>query len=314
MKRAWNVFRYTFTGLRGQISGWGLSFGLYGLILLVLLLTSCGSTKTPVPAATQVAEEESAYETMTANAPTVTPRPTNTSAPAETSTASAIPSSTPTLELIGVEDQTPITRSQDGMVMVYVQAGDFLMGNPLGVGSDEEAPQHIVTLNGFWVDSTEVTNAQYRLFVDATGHPAPINCDWGDPTYGDAAYADHPVVCVNWDDANAYCEWAGARLPTEAEWEKAARGTDGQMYPWGTVFDGTLVNFCDARCDNERVNDCGDTRCYSVPKDPTVNDSYVHTAPVGSFLAGASPYGALDMAGNVWEWVADWYDADYYAA
>ena len=132
--------------------------------------------------------------------------------------------------------------------MVYVAVGDFLMGNPLGFGSDEEAP-HTVTLDGYWIDRTEVTNDQYRAFVAAAGHPAPTTCDRGDPTYGVAGKGSYPVVCVDWDDANAYCEWAGARLPTEAEWEKAARGADRRAYPWGIPFDGTRLNYCDVNCD-----------------------------------------------------------------
>jgi len=184
--------------------------------------------------------------------------------------------------------------------MVFVPAGDFTMGNLLGVGSDEEAPRHLVTLDGYWIDRTEVTNAQYRAFVKATGHRAPALCNSADLTYNDEAKTDHPVACVSWDDAQAYCTWAGGRLPTEAEWEKAARGLDERTYPWGSSFDGSLSNSCDSNCELSH-------------KDTQTNDGYARTAPVGSYPAGASPYGVLDMAGNAWEWVGDWYNFFYYA-
>ena len=211
----------------------------------------------------------------------------------------ARPTSTPTSIPMSPDEPAagdPMTRSKDGMEMVYVPAGAFEMGSD--DGADDEQPVHKVTLDGYWIDRTEVTNAQYQVFVSAKGHRAPTRCDWGEPTYEDGNKSDHPVVCVSWDDASAYCEWAGGRLPTEAEWEKAARGTDGRVYPWGNEFDCAKGNFDDETTLDE----------YVVPGGVDC-DGYERTAPVGSYAAGASPYGALDMAGNVWEWVGDWYGA-----
>jgi len=162
---------------------------------------------------------------------------------------------------------------------------------------DDEKPQHTVYLDAFWIDKTEVTNAQYRKCVQAGDCQEPW-C-WDDDHFN---APEQPVVCVSWHDAQSYCDWAGAWLPTEAEWEKAARGSDGRVYPWGDEFDCSRGNF-----DDETEYDD-----YVVPGGEGC-DGYVTTAPVGSFPAGASPYGVLDMAGNVWEWVADWYGSDYYA-
>ncbi len=180
------------------------------------------------------------------------------------------------------EGRNPAASPVDGATYLYVPAGEFLMGSPDGVGDDDEHPQHSVYLDAFWIMQTEVTNAQYAKCVAAGACGAPDNSRWQD-----AAYADHPVTAVDWNQASAYARWAGGRLPTEAEWEKAARGTDGRTYPWGNEAPAaSLANCC-----------------------AFVND----TTPVGSYPAGASPYGALDMAGNVWEWTADWYDSGYYS-
>jgi formylglycine-generating enzyme required for sulfatase activity len=176
------------------------------------------------------------------------------------------------------------------MVMVYVPGGTFQMGS--GDGYSDEQPVHAVTLDAFWIDQTEVTNAQYALCVtDGECVESPLD----NPHYnGD----DYPVVGVSWNDAMAYCAWAGAQLPTEAQWEYAARGEQGYVYPWGNDFDCSRGNFDDETVMDDYVVSGGEG-C----------DGYVGTAPVGSFLTGASWCDALDMAGNVWEWVAGWYGA-----
>jgi serine/threonine-protein kinase len=165
--------------------------------------------------------------------------------------------------------------------MVYVPSGEFTMGSH--TGSDDELPVHSVNLDAFWFDRTEVSNGQYRKCVDSGQCLAPTtSASWTHGSYfGNPSFDDYPVIFVTWEQAKTYCAWAGARLPTEAEWEKAARGTDGRTYPWGE------------RIDCDRANVLGnDGRC--------VGD----TTRVGSYPSGASPYGALDMAGNVREWTS----------
>jgi len=181
------------------------------------------------------------------------------------------------------ESEGPRIRPADGMTVVHVPDGEFLMGWDASPYSFER-PEHTVYLDAYWIDQTEVTNAQYRACVEAETCAAPNS--WNDAsTSGD----DQPAF-VSWDDAQAYCEWVGARLPTEAEWEKAARGTDGRLYPWGgEEFDPSRANI-------------------QGPE-----DGYESTAPVGSFPTGASPYGVLDMSGNAAEWAADWFQVEYYA-
>ena len=185
----------------------------------------------------------------------------------------------------------------------------------------DEIPSHRVFLDAFYIDKYEVTNARFQQFVQATGYRTQAeregggkirtgaqtwvqvsDANWRSPRGQGSSIAGleaHPVVQVSWHDAKAYCTWAGKRLPTEAEWEKAARGTDGRLYPWGNQTDGTRVNFCDRNCPFEW-------------RDASVDDGSPSTAPVGSYETGKSPYGVYDMAGNVWEWVADWYEATYY--
>jgi formylglycine-generating enzyme required for sulfatase activity len=174
--------------------------------------------------------------------------------------------------------------------MVFVPEGEFLMGSPDSddMASDDEKPQHTVMLDAFWIDRYEVLNAQYAACVraESCAPPSSTSSSSREMYYGNPEYDAYPVIHVSWEDARRYCEWAGQRLPTQAEWEKAARGTGGQMYPWGNEFIRDYVN-----------------------ADGVVGD----TTAVGAYPQGISPYGALDMSGNVWEWVNDWYDPGYYA-
>jgi formylglycine-generating enzyme required for sulfatase activity len=191
-------------------------------------------------------------------------------------------------------------RPADDMVMVYVPAGEFEMGSDHQFYNNE-GPPHMVALGGFWIDQTEVTNGQYRQCaeVQVCKSPSMTVSMTRDAYYGDAAYDNYPVIYVNWYRAAAYCQWVGGRLPTEEEWEYAARGPEGRWFPWGDAPDRTRLNYCDASCTLGHA-------------DPQVDDGYADTSPAGQYAAGASWCGALDMAGNVWEWVWDWYG--YYAS
>jgi formylglycine-generating enzyme required for sulfatase activity/tRNA A-37 threonylcarbamoyl transferase component Bud32 len=250
----------------------------------------------------------------TGPAPTEAPtaRATELAGAVPTEAPTELPAETPTEEPTAVptEEPTPAappadaslgdtwTRPADGMVMVYVPAGEFEMGST--EGDANEQPVHTVLLDGFWIDRTEVTNAQYLRCVEAGGCSPPPESSSAtrDSYYGNSTYDNYPVTKVHWHLAADYCAWAGARLPTEAQWEYAARGPEGRVFPWGDEFDGTRLNYCDANCPREYA-------------DETVDDGYAaDTAPVGSYPGGASWCGALDMAGNVWEWVADSY-GDY---
>jgi formylglycine-generating enzyme required for sulfatase activity len=168
----------------------------------------------------------------------------------------------------------------DRKEMILIPAGPFIMGSK---EYPNESPQRIVTLPAYWIDKYPVTNEEYQRFVDATHRRPPQG--WGGKCYP-ADNADHPVECISWEDAKAYTTWAGKRLPTEAEWEKAARGPDGRRWPWGNEFD-------EAKAWTWEAYLLGDSRTTSVKAHPE----------------GASPYGVCEMAGQVEEWVEDWLDA-----
>jgi len=182
-----------------------------------------------------------------------------------------------------------IRHAKDESEMVLIPAGNFLYGSR---EDDKEAdtrekPQQSIYVPDFYMDMYPVTNAQYKKFVDETGHRPPDKADYGTPTWKGRAFppdkADHPVVCVSWEDAMAYAKWAGKRLPSEVEWEKAARGTDGRRYPWGNEFEAKRCNY---------------------------GGKYKGTTQIDKFESGKSPYGCYDMAGNVWEWCSDWFSDD----
>ena len=228
----------------------------------------------------------------------------------------------------GTPAGTVSTNPIDGLDVVYIPDGTFTMGSDVNFNLRRGfclTPQHKVTLDGYWMNKTEVTIAAFRKFVDATGFTTDgekngnagwiwnykdndwekiespdSGPNWKRPLGGKktpTGIDEHPVSQVSWYDAAAYCQWTGGRLPTEAEWERAARcDKDARIYPWGSDdLLGNLLNF-------------GDKSFKCRFCDYRVNDNYQYTAPVGSFPAGASPFGLLDMAGNVYEWVQDSYD------
>jgi formylglycine-generating enzyme required for sulfatase activity len=188
---------------------------------------------------------------------------------------------------------------EKGVSMRLVPAGEFTMGSE--DGEEDERPVHQVYLDAFYMDVYEVTNASFAACVKDGGCYAPQNTSshTRPDYYGNPEFDQYPVIYMSGYKAEEYCTWRGARLPTEAEWEKAARGVNGFTYPWGNTMDGTKLNSCDKNCP------------FSW-SDQTMDDGYEDTAPVGSYESGRSPYGMYDMAGNVWEWVADGYDAAYY--
>ncbi|NJN80002.1 MAG: formylglycine-generating enzyme family protein [Anaerolineales bacterium] len=169
----------------------------------------------------------------------------------------------------------------DSSILIYIPAGDFTMGD-----NGFDAPIHTVTLDGYWIQQTKVTNRMYEQCVKSGSCTSPTQ-ELGGPVFSNPEFASHPIVGVTWDQAQAYCTWIQGSLPTEAQWEKAARGLSGNPYPWGSASPScSLLNF---------------TNCTG------------RTSNVNVFEFGKSPFGLFDMAGNVFEWVADWYDLNYYS-
>jgi len=271
---------------------------LFLLILLVLSLSGCQADQPPEAPTTAHTSTEAPLPTTTFT-PAVSPLPTATATPA-----------------LGIG--STVIRQSDGMTMMYVPAGSFTMGMELEPnlafvralfgpissqnlpGYQAAAPAHSVFLDAYWIDQTEVTNGMYTMCVEAGACNPPQfpYSETRDEYYTNPDYADYPVIFVSRNDGEAYCEWAGARLPTEAEWEKAARGEDERIFPWGDEI---------VTCDLANV------WIYDPDNVPDKVYCVGDTAAVGSYPEGASPYGVLDMAGNVSEWVADWFDAGYYA-
>jgi serine/threonine-protein kinase len=295
----------------------GVAIG--ALLLLTLALTFMLFKASVVPLAaspTDAVATASSIASAAAPSPTIVPTASSTE-----DAVTVVPSPSPSLRTDPSATLVPTTPAPqamklqiweaDGAEMVYVPAGEFVMGSEeLG---DDERPAHQVYLDDFWMDRYEVTNELFARFVAATGYETEAEEDgrgwiwmasgweeveganWRHPRGPDSSIEskmDHPVVLVSWNDADAYCRWAGKHLPSEAQWEKAARGPStgsgrGRRYAWGDEFDSAKAN--------TKESERGDT------------------APVGSFSPqGDSPYGASDMTGNVWEWVTDWYDSDYY--
>ncbi|MDF2460502.1 MAG: uncharacterized protein K0S79_2918 [Nitrospira sp.] len=183
----------------------------------------------------------------------------------------------------------PPAKELDPVTMVTIEAGEFLMGNPEGVGRADEWPQRSVYLDTFAIDEVEVTNERYMAFVATTGHRNPPNPYGTGPLLSAKGIEQLPAVQITWYDAKAYCSWAKKRLPTEAEWEKAARGSDGRKFPWGNQAPTLKRANFDREWEEEKT---------------------FH--PVGTLPDGDSPYGVKDLSGNAREWVQDWYDAEYY--
>ena len=253
------------------------------VLIIAMPLSGCGGSEPPAVspdqgASTASGQDGATRELLGATAfPTPIPAtPTATPVPLPP-TPTPRPNPTPAADLTSAEDTSQAFKSLTEMV--EIPAGPFTMGRDGGPA--DEGPAHQVDLPTFYIDLFEVTNAQFVAFTQETGYVS--DAEQGGGT-GWRAYLNgrdnHPAVKISWNDATAYCEWAGRRLPSEAEWEKAARGSEGLLYPWGNEWDPKKAN----------VKEAG----------------FRGTTAVGTF-DGASPYGVFDMVGNVWEWTADWY-------
>ncbi len=262
----------------------------FGILVIAMVTIVAGGYAirrflTPPSAPTQTAAP--LITSVPTEAPIATQEPTE-SAPVPTEAPIVTPELTEATATIPPFSQAEISDSK-GVAMVLVPKGNFSMGD--NKGDADERPGHGIYLNAYYIDKFEVTNALYKDCVNAGVCKSPIKSDslTISSYYGNSQYDDYPVVYVNWIMAKAYCEWRGARLPTEAQWEKAARGADARTYPWGNGLDCQKANY------NNGHNGC-----------------VVGPSRTGSYESGISPYGAYDMAGNVWEWVADWYSETYY--
>ena len=259
------------------------------IFLSLSLFASCAPKPQAAPTpdmgmlATQMWVKLSVEQTLAASIPTATPEPTAT----PTLIPTPVMRSTPIPAPADPANYTPVYNPVNFMELVYISAGDFLMGSTQNDTNREvnEEPQHTVYLDAFWISKTQVTNAMFTACVNAGVCKYSVKTSTN-PNYLDPLYSSHPVVFIAWDMAQMYCDWTGGRLPTEAEWEKAARGPNGAKYPWGE--------------DQPRI------------KLNNANNVIGNTTAVGLFPYGKSYYGLLDMGGNVREWVSDWYDPNYY--
>ena len=298
----------------------GLLFGGTILLRAVRNRNSTTPTQYVMAAAPRPTETAAAFLTPAAAESIDLPTETQSAVMAPPSTDTPVATSKPLPSDTPAPTDFPAQRiDPKGISMVLVPEGAFQMGSnldevmPFCPGWDQgrqciadnyigEAGVHTVVLDTYYIDQYEVTNQAYTQCV-MSGNcqvPADISLGTQDYYYGNPKFANYPVVHVTWNDAVKFCNWRGGRLPTEAEWEKAARGTDQRFFPWGNGYSSTKANLCDINCTAQQTN-----------KD--LNDGYPYTSPVGIFTDAQSPYGAYDMAGNVWEWVIDWYDEGYYS-